>query len=95
MPKCLLGFVKFTFLSLLWLALADTIVFFSGSYGHINMYDKSYDRINTRNEKLLQHIDRVKYDTTTSDDPIMQQVKNVWQFGILSFQEFQNPSVPL
>ncbi|CAO3665226.1 unnamed protein product [Umbelopsis ramanniana] len=44
-----------------------------GSYGHINMYDKSYDRINTRNEKLLQHIDRVKYDTTTSDDPIMQQ----------------------
>jgi len=43
------------------------------TYGHINMYDKSYDRINTRNEKLLQHIDRAKYDYTTSDDPVMQQ----------------------
>lgn len=48
---------------------------FSATYGHINMYDKSYDRINTRNEKLLQHIDRAKYDYTTSDDPVMQQVK--------------------
>lgn len=46
------------------------------------MYDKSYDRINTRNEKLLQHIDRVKYDTTTSDDPIMQQVNSFTQICI-------------
>jgi len=43
------------------------------SYGQINFYDKSYDRINTRNEKLLQHIDSAKYDYTTSDDPVMQQ----------------------
>lgn len=43
------------------------------SYGHINFYDKAYDRINTRNEKVLQHIDRSKYDYTTSDDPVMQQ----------------------
>jgi hypothetical protein len=47
--------------------------FSSASYGHINFYDKSYDRINTRNEKVLQHIDRSKYDYTTSDDPVMQQ----------------------
>jgi hypothetical protein len=45
------------------------------SYGKIYAYDKSYDRsVNTKNEKPLQIIDRIKYNTTTTDDPIIQQV---------------------
>ncbi|KAI9301571.1 eukaryotic translation initiation factor 3 subunit D [Cunninghamella echinulata] len=43
------------------------------TFGSVNYYNKNYDRVNTRNEKPLQHIDRVKYDTTTSEDPIIQQ----------------------
>ncbi|CAO0798941.1 unnamed protein product [Mucor circinelloides] len=43
------------------------------TYGSVNVYNKAYDRVNTKNEKMLAHIDRVKYDTTTSEDPIIQQ----------------------
>ncbi|KAG8691716.1 hypothetical protein FRC11_012000 [Ceratobasidium sp. 423] len=46
------------------------------SYGKIYAYDKSYDRINTKNERPLQILDRIKYNTTTSDDPIIQQLAN-------------------
>ncbi|OZJ06253.1 hypothetical protein BZG36_00796 [Bifiguratus adelaidae] len=41
-------------------------------YGFLSYYDRAYDRVNTRNEKPLQHLDRVKYDSTTSDDPVLQ-----------------------
>jgi len=44
------------------------------SYGRLFPYDKSYDRITTKSEKPLQLVDRIKYNTTTSDDPIIQQV---------------------
>ncbi|KAF7723236.1 hypothetical protein EC973_002174 [Apophysomyces ossiformis] len=44
------------------------------SYGFVNYYNKAYDRVNTKNEKPLQHIDRVKYDTTTSEDPVIQKL---------------------
>jgi translation initiation factor 3 subunit D len=43
------------------------------NYGSVNVYNKAYDRVNTKNEKMLTHIDRVKFDTTTSEDPIIQQ----------------------
>ncbi|KAI7863763.1 translation initiation factor eIF3d Moe1 [Spinellus fusiger] len=43
------------------------------SYGFVHIYNKAYDRVNTKNEKVLQHIERVKYDTTTSEDPVIQQ----------------------
>ncbi|KAI9364771.1 eukaryotic translation initiation factor 3 subunit D [Pilaira anomala] len=43
------------------------------TYGSVNVYNKAYDRVNTKNEKMLSHIDRVKYDTTTSEDPIIQK----------------------
>jgi len=47
------------------------------SYGKIYAYDKAYDRtVNTKNEKPLQIIDRIKYNTTTTDDPIIQQFAN-------------------
>lgn len=48
-------------------------IYYSASYGSVNYYNKGYDRINTKNEKMLAHIDRVKYDTTTSEDPIIQK----------------------
>jgi hypothetical protein len=51
------------------------VSFFSReSYGKIYAYEKGYDRINTKNERPLQILDRIKYNTTTSDDPVIQQV---------------------
>ncbi|KAK4687723.1 translation initiation factor 3 subunit D, partial [Tremellales sp. Uapishka_1] len=43
-------------------------------YGTLQAYDKSFDRINTRNEKPLQILDRVRYNASTSDDPIIAQL---------------------
>lgn len=47
---------------------------FRDTYGRLFAYDKSYDRITTKTEKPLQLVDRIKYNTTTSDDPVIQQV---------------------
>ena len=44
------------------------------TYGRLFPYDKSYDRITTKTERSLQAVDRIKYNTTTSDDPVIQQV---------------------
>ena len=44
------------------------------SYGRLFAYEKSYDRVTTKTEKVLQLVDRIKYNTTTSDDPVIQQV---------------------
>lgn len=44
------------------------------SYGRLFPYEKSYDRITTKTERPLQLIDRIKYNTTTSDDPVIQQL---------------------
>lgn len=46
----------------------------SDTYGRVFAYDKSYDRITTKTERPLQLVDRIKYNTTTSDDPVIQQV---------------------
>lgn len=46
-----------------------------GSYGRLFPYDKTYDRITTKLERSLQPRDRIKYNITTSDDPVMQEVK--------------------
>ncbi len=46
----------------------------SESHGTIQGYDKVFDRINTRNEKPLEILDRVRYNASTSDDPIIAQV---------------------
>jgi len=49
------------------------------TYGRIFAYDKTYDRVTTKTEKPLQLVDRIKYNPTTSDDPVIQQLasKNV------------------
>ncbi|WVQ70240.1 eukaryotic translation initiation factor 3 subunit D [Kwoniella botswanensis] len=44
------------------------------SYGTIQGYDRAFDRINTRNEKPLEILDRVRYNTSTSDDPVIAQL---------------------
>ena len=46
----------------------------SETYGRVYPYEKSYDRITTRSEKPLQLLDRIKYNPTTSDDPVIQEV---------------------
>ena len=45
-----------------------------GTYGKLSPYDKSYDRITTKSERPLQVVDRIKYNTTTSDDPVINEV---------------------
>ncbi|TEB37080.1 eukaryotic translation initiation factor 3 subunit 7 [Coprinellus micaceus] len=49
------------------------------TYGRIFAYDKTYDRVTTKSEKPLQVVDRIKYNPTTSEDPVIQQLagKNV------------------
>ncbi|KAF8138757.1 translation initiation factor eIF-3 subunit D [Boletus edulis] len=44
------------------------------TYGRVFAYEKSYDRITTKTERPLQLVDRIKYNTTTSDDPVVQQL---------------------
>lgn len=44
------------------------------SCGTLEYYDKTYDRINVKNEKALQRIDRVFHTVTTTDDPIIRQL---------------------
>ncbi|RKP25175.1 eukaryotic translation initiation factor 3 subunit D [Syncephalis pseudoplumigaleata] len=44
------------------------------TYGQLGYYDKSYDRVNTKLERPLQHIERVHYNITTSEDPVMQEL---------------------
>ena len=46
----------------------------SDSYGRLYAYDKTYDRITTKTEKPLQILDRIRYNPTTSEDLVIQQV---------------------
>ncbi|KLO10228.1 translation initiation factor eIF-3, subunit D [Schizopora paradoxa] len=41
------------------------------SYGMLYPYDKTYDRLTTRTAKPLEILDRVKYNPTTSEDPVI------------------------
>lgn len=52
----------------------DYETFFSGTYGQVFMYDKTFDRVTPKNERPLQTLDRVRYNVTTSEDPVIQQV---------------------
>ncbi|KAL9713051.1 hypothetical protein Ac2012v2_004292 [Leucoagaricus gongylophorus] len=45
-----------------------------GDYGRLFAYDKTYDRITPKTERSLQPLDRMKYNPTTSDDPVIQQL---------------------
>ncbi|KAK4049744.1 hypothetical protein OIO90_005325 [Microbotryomycetes sp. JL221] len=43
-------------------------------HGFLYEYDRTYDRVTTKNEKPLQIIDRIRYNPTTSDDPVIQEI---------------------
>ncbi|KAF9180933.1 hypothetical protein BGZ51_005791 [Haplosporangium sp. Z 767] len=45
-----------------------------GLYGAIGTYDKTYDRVNTKQEKILQQVDRERDNVTTSEDPILSNL---------------------
>ena len=42
--------------------------------GSLEFYDKTYDRVNVKNEKPLQRIDRIFHTVTTTDDPIIRKL---------------------
>lgn len=42
--------------------------------GTLEYYDKTYDRINVKNEKPLQKIDRIVHTVTTTDDPVIRRL---------------------
>uniref|UniRef100_A0A069DVH3 Eukaryotic translation initiation factor 3 subunit D n=1 Tax=Panstrongylus megistus TaxID=65343 RepID=A0A069DVH3_9HEMI len=42
--------------------------------GSLEYYDKIYDRVNVKNEKPLQRIDRIFHTVTTTDDPIIRKL---------------------
>lgn len=42
--------------------------------GSLEYYDKTYDRINVKNEKPLQRVDRLFHTVTTTDDPVIRKV---------------------
>ena len=42
--------------------------------GTLEYYDKNYDRINVKNEKPLQKIDRIVHTVTTTDDPVIRRL---------------------
>ncbi|GAA5855599.1 hypothetical protein JCM5353_008159, partial [Sporobolomyces roseus] len=44
------------------------------SHGFLYEYDRVFDRVNTKNEKPLQVVDRLRYNPSTSDDPIIQDL---------------------
>ncbi|XP_055551515.1 eukaryotic translation initiation factor 3 subunit D [Wyeomyia smithii] len=40
--------------------------------GTLEYYDKTYDRVNVKNERPLQRVDRIFHTVTTTDDPIIR-----------------------
>merc|ERR1712025_1124782 len=42
--------------------------------GTLEFYDKSYDRVNVKNERPLRRIDRIFHTVTTTDDPIVRKL---------------------
>lgn len=45
--------------------------------GALEYYDKAFDRITTRNEKLLRSIKRIFHTVTTTDDPVIRKVRSL------------------
>lgn len=42
--------------------------------GTLEYYDKIYDRVNVKNEKPLQKVDRIVHTVTTTDDPVVRRL---------------------
>ena len=46
-------------------------------HGFLYEYDKTYDRVNTKNPQALQHMERLHYNPTASEDPVLQDVRAI------------------
>ncbi|KAF9170366.1 hypothetical protein BGX21_009114 [Mortierella sp. AD011] len=44
------------------------------THGAVASYDKAYDRVNTKQEKILQQVGRERDNITTSEDPILSNL---------------------
>ncbi len=44
--------------------------------GQLEFYEKTYDRVTTQSEKILERTDRAFFNVTTSDDPIIRQLSS-------------------
>ncbi|KAL8593246.1 hypothetical protein ACOMHN_009900 [Nucella lapillus] len=42
--------------------------------GSMEVYDKTYDRVTTKNERPLKRINRIFHKVTTTDDPVIRQL---------------------
>ncbi|XP_074036044.1 eukaryotic translation initiation factor 3 subunit d1 [Leptinotarsa decemlineata] len=42
--------------------------------GELEYYDKTYDRVNVKNEKALQSVNRIFHTVTTTDDPMIRKL---------------------
>ena len=45
--------------------------------GSLEYYDKAYERVNVRNQKALQSVDRIFHTVTTTDDPVIRRLSKV------------------
>jgi len=52
----------------------NCVFFRSICCGSLEYYDKTYDRVNVKNEKPLQRIDRIFHTVTTTDDPVIRKL---------------------
>lgn len=60
------------------------IEYSSEAYGSLYYYDKSFDRVNVKNEKPLRDIVHVGFNVTTSLDPVIQKVGFIFLTNITS-----------
>jgi len=75
-PENMCVFILISFFLVFFFFLCDLNINFPprDSYGRLHAYDKAYDRITTKLERPLQPMGYVKYNPTTSDDPVIQEV---------------------
>lgn len=55
-------------------ALLSLLCVLSAQCGFLYEYDRTYDRVSTKNEKPLQHMERLHYSPTASEDPVLQDL---------------------
>ena len=52
--------------------------------GSVEFYEKSYDRVTTKNEVPLAGVNRIFHKVTTTDDPIIRKVRyKAFKAGLL------------
>jgi len=49
---------------------------FRGYYGTLEFYNRAFDRITSKNERILERTTRTFFNVTTSDDPVVRSLAN-------------------